>query len=104
MFLFIAHQTGIFYRDVLSAEEKDRLCRNIAGHLKNAVDFIQERAVSAPARIMLHVLYVCRAEYMHVVCVYVSLCFIVYVCLFPCMCVPRCVHISACVSVHLCIC
>ena len=47
--LFIAHQPGNFYRDVLNAEEKDRLCRNIAGHLKNAVDFIQERAVSASA-------------------------------------------------------
>ena len=45
-FLFIAHQPGRFYRDVLNAEEKDRLCRNVAGHLKNAVDFIQERAVS----------------------------------------------------------
>ena len=43
--LFVAHQPGIFYRDVLNAEEKDRLCRNIAGHLMNAVDFIQERAV-----------------------------------------------------------
>ena len=44
--LFIAHQPGNFYRDVLNAEEKDRLCRNIAGHLMNAVDFIRERAVS----------------------------------------------------------
>ncbi|XP_065906105.1 catalase-like isoform X2 [Dysidea avara] len=39
-------QTGIFYRDVLNAEEKDRLCRNIAGHLKNATQFIQDRAVN----------------------------------------------------------
>ena len=31
---------------MLNAEEKDRLCRNIAGHLKNAAEFIQERAVS----------------------------------------------------------
>ena len=44
---FILYQPGVFYRDVLNAEEKDRLCRNIAGHLMNAVDFIQERAVSA---------------------------------------------------------
>lgn len=38
-------QAGIFYREVLSEDEKNRLCDNIAGHLVGAKDFIQERAV-----------------------------------------------------------
>lgn len=38
-------QTGIFYRKVLSEEEKTRLVENIAGHLKDAQEFIQKRAV-----------------------------------------------------------
>ena len=37
---------GTFYREVLSEEERVRLTENIAGHLKNAKDFIQKRAVS----------------------------------------------------------
>ncbi|KAF5270997.1 hypothetical protein FQR65_LT05347 [Abscondita terminalis] len=38
-------QPRIFYRDVLDAKHKERLIANIAGHLKDAVDFIQERAI-----------------------------------------------------------
>lgn len=38
-------QVGTFYRKVLTEEEKIRLCRNIAGHLKDAQGFIQKRAV-----------------------------------------------------------
>lgn len=38
-------QVGTFYRKVLTEEEKIRLCRNIAGHLKDAQEFIQRRAV-----------------------------------------------------------
>ena len=72
--LFIAHQPGNFYRNVLNAEEKDRLCRNIAGHLKNAVDFIQERAVST------------------------SVC-VCGVCVCVCVCVSVCVCV--CMGVHL---
>ena len=42
----IAAQVGTFYRKVLTEEEKIRLCKNIAGHLKDAQEFIQKRAVS----------------------------------------------------------
>jgi len=38
-------QCGIFYRDVLNEEEKERLVDNIASHLCNAQKFIQERAI-----------------------------------------------------------
>ncbi|KAK3773370.1 hypothetical protein RRG08_023249 [Elysia crispata] len=38
-------QTGIFWKKVLSAEARARLVENIAGHLKDAQDFIQKRAV-----------------------------------------------------------
>ncbi|XP_015931113.1 catalase [Parasteatoda tepidariorum] len=38
-------QAGIFYREVLNEAEKNRLADNIAGHLVDAKDFIQERAV-----------------------------------------------------------
>lgn len=38
-------QPGDFWRNVLNADEKKRLVSNIAGHLKNASTFIQERAV-----------------------------------------------------------
>lgn len=38
-------QPGIFWREVLNNEERERLVSNIAGHLKDAADFIQERAV-----------------------------------------------------------
>ena len=34
-------QCGIFYRDVLNEEEKERLVDNIASHLCNAQKFIQ---------------------------------------------------------------
>jgi hypothetical protein len=36
-----------FYNKVLNDEERARLVSNIAGHLKDAKDFIQKRAVSA---------------------------------------------------------
>jgi len=39
-------QVGTFYCKVLTEEEKIRLCKNIAGHLKDAQEFIQKRAVS----------------------------------------------------------
>ncbi|KAK4877642.1 hypothetical protein RN001_010148 [Aquatica leii] len=38
-------QPRIFYRNVLDADHRERLVANIAGHLKDAVDFIQERAI-----------------------------------------------------------
>ncbi|RUS77618.1 hypothetical protein EGW08_014618 [Elysia chlorotica] len=38
-------QTGIFWKKVLSPEARARLVDNIAGHLKDAQDFIQKRAV-----------------------------------------------------------
>ncbi|XP_037908348.1 catalase isoform X3 [Hermetia illucens] len=38
-------QPADFWNNVLNAEQKDRLVRNIAGHLKDASTFIQERAV-----------------------------------------------------------
>jgi catalase len=38
-------QVGIFWREVLNDEEKEHLVKNIAGHLKDAQEFIQERAV-----------------------------------------------------------
>lgn len=34
-----------FWHKVLTEDEKARLIYNIAGHLKNASDFIQQRAV-----------------------------------------------------------
>ena len=43
--VLLSLQVGIFYRDVLNAEEKTRLVENIAGHLKDALPAIQERAV-----------------------------------------------------------
>jgi len=39
-------QCGEFYRSVLNAEERDRLTSNIAGHLVNAQEFIQKRAIA----------------------------------------------------------
>jgi len=39
-------QVGTFYRKVLKPEERKRLVENIAGHLKDAQDFLQKRAVS----------------------------------------------------------
>jgi len=38
-------QVGIFYNQVLNDEEKFRLCDNIASHLCNAQEFLQERAI-----------------------------------------------------------
>lgn len=38
-------QANEFWLKVLNSEEKERLVQNIAGHLKDAADFIQERAV-----------------------------------------------------------
>ena len=35
----------MFYRKVLNEEERTRLVENIAGHAKDAADFIQERVV-----------------------------------------------------------
>ena len=39
-------QCGIFFRNVLDAGARDRLTSNIAGHLINAQEFIQARAVN----------------------------------------------------------
>ncbi|CAG0890171.1 unnamed protein product [Darwinula stevensoni] len=39
-------QPGIFYREVLNAEERKRLVENIAAHIKDAQYFIQERAIA----------------------------------------------------------
>lgn len=39
-------QVGNFYRKVLSEDERQRLVENIAGHLKDAKEFIQDRAVA----------------------------------------------------------
>jgi len=39
-------QAGNFYRNVLNDTERDELAQNIAGHLKDAQEFIQKRAVS----------------------------------------------------------
>jgi len=36
---------GVFYREVLNEEERERLTSNIAGHACNAKPFIQERVV-----------------------------------------------------------
>lgn len=38
-------QVTTFWRKVLTEDEKTRLVQNVAGHLKNASDFIQQRAV-----------------------------------------------------------
>lgn len=38
-------QAKIFYQKVLDAEAQKRLIDNISGHLKDAADFIQERAI-----------------------------------------------------------
>lgn len=38
-------QCGIFFRDVLNADEKFRLVDNIASHVVNAQEFLQERAI-----------------------------------------------------------
>merc|ERR1712203_391637 len=38
-------QCGIFFRDVLNKDEKERLVDNIASHICNAQDFLQDRAV-----------------------------------------------------------
>nr|UCK81643.1 catalase [Arenicola marina] len=38
-------QVGIFWRKVLKPADRDRLAKNIAGHLKNAQEFIQKRTV-----------------------------------------------------------
>jgi catalase len=38
-------QVGIFWRDVLTGPEKQRLIENMSGHLKDAQEFIQQRVV-----------------------------------------------------------
>lgn len=38
-------QVGNFWRNVLNAQEREDLAQNIAGHLKDAQEFIQKRAV-----------------------------------------------------------
>jgi catalase len=38
-------QVGIFYREVLDEAARTRLIENMAGHLKNAAEFIQKRTV-----------------------------------------------------------
>ena len=38
-------QVTTFWQNVLTEEEKTKLVRNIAGHLKDATDFIQQRVV-----------------------------------------------------------
>ncbi len=38
-------QVTTFWTKVLTEDEKSRLVRNIAGHLKDAAEFIQQRAV-----------------------------------------------------------
>lgn len=44
-------QVNAFWTNVLSAEERKRLAANIAGHLKNASKFIQQRAVNNFAQV-----------------------------------------------------
>lgn len=39
-------QCGIFFREVLDAGARERLTDNIAGHLVNAQDFLQKRAIA----------------------------------------------------------
>jgi hypothetical protein len=39
-------QVGQFFRNVLSAAERERLTDNIAGNLSNAQEFIQTRAIA----------------------------------------------------------
>jgi len=39
-------QVNTFYNKVLKPEERQRLVENIAGHLKNAQEFLQERAIA----------------------------------------------------------
>lgn len=39
-------QCGVFFREVLDDGARDRLTSNIAGHLVNAQEFIQERAIA----------------------------------------------------------
>ena len=39
-------QCGIFYRKTLNEEERKRLVSNIAGHLVDAPDFIQQRQIA----------------------------------------------------------
>jgi len=39
-------QVGLFWNNVLSAAEQTRLVENIAGHMKDAQEFIQKRAVN----------------------------------------------------------
>jgi len=38
-------QPGIFYREVLSSAERERLAANLAGHMSAAQDFLQQRAI-----------------------------------------------------------
>lgn len=39
-------QPGVFWREVLTDEDRAALVKNMAGHLKDAVPFIQDRVVS----------------------------------------------------------
>jgi catalase len=39
-------QVGIFWNNVLKEDERTRLVQNIAGHLINAADFLQQRAIN----------------------------------------------------------
>ena len=43
--LSLSPKVGIFYREVLDEAARTRLIENMAGHLKNAAEFIQKRTV-----------------------------------------------------------
>ncbi|KAL8595354.1 hypothetical protein ACOMHN_020107 [Nucella lapillus] len=44
-------QAEVFWTKILTAEERTRLVENISGHLKDAQDFVQERAVGNFAKV-----------------------------------------------------
>lgn len=44
-------QVADFWTKVLSEPERERLVNNVAGHLKNAQEFLQERAIANFTRV-----------------------------------------------------
>ena len=61
-------QAGVFWSKVLNEAERTRLVKNIAGHMINAQQFIQKRAVRDVTYHIRHVLGCCLYTAFVVVC------------------------------------
>lgn len=66
--LFVWPQVRAFYTQVLSEEERQRLCQNMAGALKGAQLFIQKRMVSPHCVSIASYILTCQTHVAKVYC------------------------------------